>query len=102
LVEGPWHKGRVALIGDAVHATTPHLGQGAGMAIEDSIVLAEEIARAPDPETAFQAYRARRFVRCAHIVRASRAICDGQLGRGPRVDQTKAVREMFEMTSQPI
>ncbi len=102
LVEGPWHKGRVVLIGDAVHATTPHLGQGAGMAIEDSIVLAEEIARAPDPETAFQAYHARRFARCAYIVKASRAICDGQLGRGARIDQTKAVREMFEMTSQPI
>src|SRR5690606_4553202 len=44
LLEGDWHKGRVVLLGDAVHATTPHLGQGAGMAIEDGIVLAEELA----------------------------------------------------------
>ena len=43
LLEGPWHSGRVVLLGDAVHASTPHLGQGAGMAIEDAIVLAEEL-----------------------------------------------------------
>jgi 2-polyprenyl-6-methoxyphenol hydroxylase-like FAD-dependent oxidoreductase len=36
MLYGPWHKGRVVLLGDAVHATTPHLGQGAGMAIEDA------------------------------------------------------------------
>ena len=52
LVEGPWHKGRVVLLGDAVHATTPHLGQGAGMAIEDSLVLAEELAQHDDVEAA--------------------------------------------------
>src|SRR5690606_17131834 len=40
-LEGAWHRGRVVLIGDAVHGTTPHLGQGAGMAIEDAIVLAD-------------------------------------------------------------
>ena len=38
-VDGDWYNGRVVLLGDAVHATTPHLGQGAGMAIEDGIVL---------------------------------------------------------------
>ena len=37
LLESAWYRGRVALLGDAAHATTPHLGQGAGMAIEDSL-----------------------------------------------------------------
>ena len=41
----PWRVGRVVLIGDAVHATTPHLASGAGMAVEDALVLAEELAR---------------------------------------------------------
>src|SRR5690606_41243997 len=50
LVPGDWHKGRIALLGDAVHATTPHLGQGAGMAIEDAIVITDELARAAEPE----------------------------------------------------
>jgi 2-polyprenyl-6-methoxyphenol hydroxylase-like FAD-dependent oxidoreductase len=102
LVEGPWHSGRVALIGDAVHTATPHLGQGAGLAIEDSLVLAEELADRTDIEAALQAYRARRFERCAYIVRSSLAICMGQLGKGPPVDNAKATAEMFGVTAQPI
>jgi 2-polyprenyl-6-methoxyphenol hydroxylase-like FAD-dependent oxidoreductase len=100
--EGNWHKGRVVLLGDAIHATTPHLGQGAGMAIEDSIVLAEEIARANTPEQAFTAFRARRFERCKYIVEASLAICHSQLGLGPRIEQADATRAMFEVVAQPI
>jgi 2-polyprenyl-6-methoxyphenol hydroxylase-like FAD-dependent oxidoreductase len=102
LVEGPWHHGRTVLLGDAAHATTPHLGQGAGMAIEDSLVLADELARHEDVESAFHAYRARRFERCAYIVRQSLAICMGQLGKGPAVDNAKATAEMFAVTAQEI
>lgn len=97
-----WSKGRVVLLGDAVHATTPHLGQGAGMAIEDSIVLAEEVARADTPEAAFAAYRDRRIERCKYIVESSLAICHGQLGKGPAVDNHKATAEMFEVAARPI
>ena len=102
LVEGDWHRGRIALLGDAVHATTPHLGQGAGMAIEDSLVLAEELARHDEVETALTAYRNRRFDRCAYIVRSSLAICMGQIGKGPPVDNAKATHEMFEVVAEPI
>lgn len=102
LVEGPWHKGRVVLLGDAVHATTPHLGQGAGMAIEDSLVLAEELARHATPEAAFIAYRDRRFERCRYIVERSVAICMGQLGKGPPVDNAAATAEMSRVVAQPI
>jgi 2-polyprenyl-6-methoxyphenol hydroxylase-like FAD-dependent oxidoreductase len=102
LVEGPWHKGRVVLLGDAVHASTPHLGQGAGMAIEDAIVLAEEIGRHDTPEAAFAAWRARRFERCLYIVGASLAICLGQLGKGPPVDNATATAEMFARIAEPI
>lgn len=101
-LDGPWHKGRVVLLGDAIHATTPHLGQGAGMAIEDVIVLAEELERHADPEAAFTAYRARRFERCKYITEASLAICRGQLGQGPRVEQARATRDMFAVVAQPI
>ena len=102
MVEGPWHAGRVVLLGDAVHTTTPHLGQGAGMAIEDAIVLAEELARHDTPEAAFTAYRERRFERCRYIVAESLAICRGQLGLGPPVDNAKATAAMFEVTARPI
>ncbi|MEO9132185.1 MAG: FAD-dependent oxidoreductase [Sphingomonas sp.] len=102
LIAGDWHKGRMVLVGDAVHATTPHLGQGAGMAIEDSIVLAEELARHETPQAAFVAYRARRFERCRYIVEASKAISLGQTGQGPRIDQAHATQEMFAVTAKPI
>lgn len=102
LVDGPWHAGRVVLLGDAVHASTPHLGQGAGMAIEDSLVLAEEIGRHDTPQTAFAAYRDRRIDRCRYIVERSLAICFGQIGKGPPVDNAVATAEMFALTAQPI
>ena len=102
MLEGPWHKGRVVLLGDAVHATTPHLGQGAGMAIEGSLVLAEEIAGAATPEIAFTAYRARRIERCRYIVERSLAICRGQLGKGPPVDNAQATADMFRVVAEPI
>ena len=102
LVEGTWHKGRVVLLGDAVHASTPHLGQGAGMAIEDSIVLAEELARHDTVEAAFTAYRDRRFERCRYIVENSLAICHGQLGKGPPVDNARATADMFVVVAAPI
>ncbi len=102
LVEGAWHTGRVVLLGDAVHAATPHLGQGAGLAIEDSLVLAEELAAHETVDEALTAYRERRFERCAYIVRASLAICMGQLGKGPPVDNARATAEMFKRIAQPI
>ncbi|MFN6980735.1 MAG: FAD-dependent oxidoreductase [Brevundimonas sp.] len=101
-LEGPWHRGRVVLLGDAVHATTPHLGQGAGMAIEDSIVLAEELERAESVEDAFAAYQERRFERCRYIVEASRAICEGQIGQGPLIENARATQDMFRVIAQPI
>jgi len=102
LLDGDWHRGRIVLLGDAVHATTPHLGQGAGMAIEDAIVLAEELAKADTPEQAFAAYRDRRLERCRYIVESSLAICHGQTGRGPQIDNHQATEEMFAVVSQPI
>ena len=41
----PWFHGRIVLLGDAVHATTPHLASGAGMAVESGIVPTEQLAR---------------------------------------------------------
>ena len=101
-IDGDWHRGRVLLIGDAAHGTTPHLGQGAGMAIEDSVVLAEEMERADSVEEAFAGFQRRRFERCKYIVESSVAICLGQLGLGPRVNQAEATADMFRVTAEPI
>lgn len=101
-LEGDWHKGRVVLLGDAVHATTPHLGQGGGMAIEDSIVLAEELSRADNIDAGFKAFRDRRVERCRYIVEQSRAISYGQTGRGPRLEQGAATHAMTQFVARPI
>ena len=79
-----WARGRVALLGDAAHALTPNMGQGAGMAMEDAAVLAEELSRAVrgelDVPSALFAYVARRRQRVETIVSLSRAIGEeGQL-----------------------
>src|SRR3712207_8514096 len=52
LVPAPWYRGRVVLIGDAAHTTTPHIAYGAGIAIEDSVVLAEELTKSEPLQTA--------------------------------------------------
>lgn len=68
LVTMPWHNGRVVLLGDAVHATTPHLASGAGAAAEDALVLAEELCRAGTLASALERYWERRLPRARLIV----------------------------------
>jgi 2-polyprenyl-6-methoxyphenol hydroxylase-like FAD-dependent oxidoreductase len=102
LIEAPWYRDRVVLLGDAAHVSTPHLGQGAGMAIEDSLVLADALEHHDRIDRALDVYFRRRFERCAYIVRASLAICRGQLGEAEPVDNAKATAEMFAYTAQPI
>jgi salicylate hydroxylase len=68
-----WTKGRVTLLGDAAHPTLQYLAQGAQMAIEDGVVLAEKIASAgEDFNRAFLAYQRDRMNRAARVVLSSR------------------------------
>lgn len=64
-------RGRVALLGDAAHAATPDLGQGAGLTIEDAAVITAEIGR-HDLDAALRQYDARRVARAHRIAAASR------------------------------
>jgi 2-polyprenyl-6-methoxyphenol hydroxylase-like FAD-dependent oxidoreductase len=66
-----WHQGRVALLGDAAHATTPNLGQGGAQAIEDAWVLAESLAHNAAPADAFVAYQRVRQAKATMIVNRS-------------------------------
>ncbi|WP_043288142.1 FAD-dependent oxidoreductase [Paraburkholderia oxyphila] len=63
LLPQPWHRGRVLLIGDAAHSSTPHLAEGAAMAIEDSAVLADMLGANADIEATLQAFWERRAPR---------------------------------------
>ncbi len=79
---GPWHSGRIVLVGDAAHATTPHLASGAGMAVEDALVLGEALAADRPVADSLAAYTARRFERCRDIVETSVAVGALQLAHG--------------------
>ena len=68
----PWSKGRVVLIGDAAHASSPHIAQGAAMAIEDAVVLADLLAEQQDVAAALQEFERRRFPRCKFVQDLSR------------------------------
>jgi len=69
--------GRVLLLGDAAHATTPNMGQGAGQAVEDALALTNCLSQHPaDVAAAFRAFDARRRPRTTRIVEQS-----WQLGR---------------------
>jgi 2-polyprenyl-6-methoxyphenol hydroxylase-like FAD-dependent oxidoreductase len=83
LLPDPWYRGRVLMIGDAAHATTPHLAGGAMMAVEDALVLGELLEERPI-EQALTAFMRRRFERCRLVVEHS-----AQLGR-------------FEMDGTPV
>lgn len=63
--------GKVVLIGDAAHATTPNMGQGACMAIEDAVILANLIETSNTPEEAFQLFEQKRIRRTTKIVNDS-------------------------------
>lgn len=67
-----WHKGPMVLVGDAVHATSPHVGQGASMALEDAIVLAKCLREIPDLEQAFAKYESLRKERVEKLVAYAR------------------------------
>lgn len=74
-----WGRGRVTLLGDAAHPLTPNLGQGACLAIEDGVVLADCLRAIPDPTAALRRYEALRRRRTAGIVR--RALHLGWIGQ---------------------
>ncbi|KAK6225522.1 mannitol 1-phosphate dehydrogenase [Colletotrichum tabaci] len=88
-----YYRGRVCLLGDAAHASTPHKGSGAGMAIEDACILGNLLGLVPDArgpgggvEAAFAAYDATRRERSQRLVVDSREqgqLYDLELGDDP-------------------
>ena len=71
ILPAPWHRGRVLLIGDAAHTTTPHMASGAALAIEDSVVLAELLAADRPLADVLEDFMTRRFERCRMTVESS-------------------------------
>jgi FAD-dependent urate hydroxylase len=80
-----WHRDNMIVIGDAAHATSPAAGQGAAMALEDAVVLAQCLRDVPDVAAAFTAFEGLRRERVERVVKAgarsSRSKAAGPVGR---------------------
>lgn len=101
LVQPPWHRGHVVLMGDAAHATTPHMAQGASMALEDALVLNECLQSSGPLQQALAAYSARRFARCKRVVDASVQVGRWQMHPEPGVDMVGHLRDVAEELMRP-
>lgn len=113
LAEGPWTAGRVVLVGDAAHAMTPNMGQGAAMALEDAAVLVEALTNHATVDRALVEYESRRKPRVRWVQNQSRRIGRvGQLEWGPLCALRNAVLRLVpdgaattalrKLASQPL
>jgi 2-polyprenyl-6-methoxyphenol hydroxylase-like FAD-dependent oxidoreductase len=102
LLPRPWHKGRLVLIGDAVHATTPHLASGAGIGLEDAIVLAEELATAADVESGLVAFESRRWNRCRLVVENSLRLGKIEIAGGDKQEHAAIMRTSMMALAAPV
>ncbi len=101
VLEEPWNRGRVVLIGDAAHTCPPTIAQGGAMALEDAVVLAELLTeRQTLDQELWDAFTARRYQRAKTVVDASNTLAQWQVEH-VRGDIPGLMRSIAELTSQP-
>lgn len=86
LLPPPWYHGRVVLLGDAAHAMTAHIAQGAALAIEDAVVLVEELTTKPTLQESLNGYMVRRYERCKALVDICLELARGEMENDRTVD----------------
>ena len=101
LMPKPWYRGRVVLIGDAAHATTPHLASGAGMAIEDGIVLAEELAQSDSIDAGLAQFMDRRYARGKLVVENSLRLGEIEMTHGSPQEHTRIMVDSMAQLRLP-
>jgi 2-polyprenyl-6-methoxyphenol hydroxylase-like FAD-dependent oxidoreductase len=99
---GAWFRGRTVLVGDAAHPTTPQLASGAGMAVEDAIVLGQALSSASTVDDALATFMHRRGLRCRTVVENSLHIGRLEQSGAPSAEQTQLVADSLEILAQPI
>jgi 2-polyprenyl-6-methoxyphenol hydroxylase-like FAD-dependent oxidoreductase len=102
LMPTPWYKGRVVLIGDTVHATTPHMASGACIGIEDALVLADELSKAGSIDQALDRYLARRWERCRMVVQNSSRLGEIEIAGGDKEEHARIMRATLAALAAPI
>lgn len=98
----PWYRGRVVLIGDAAHGTSPHCGQGGAQAIEDGIVLADELAKDIPMAEVLDNYTNRRYDRCRTVVEGSEAIGRWEQDRSLDIDPDAVAFQVTMAAMAPL
>jgi 2-polyprenyl-6-methoxyphenol hydroxylase-like FAD-dependent oxidoreductase len=102
LIDGPWHRGRVVVIGDAAHSCPPTVAQGAAMALEDAAVLAELLLAADAvDDRVWSAFSARRLDRARAVVQASVQLGDWLLAHDRDADVPGLMRRVSAVVSVP-
>jgi len=101
-VEESWYKGRIVLMGDAVHAITPHLGQGAAQAMEDGVVLGELCSQDLPVEEVLARFVRRRYDRCKLIYEGSLQIGAWEQHPSPEADPAGLTARMVGVFAQQI
>ena len=103
IMPAPWHRGRIVLIGDAVHTTTPHMAAGAGIAVEDSVVLAELLAAGQSAPAVLEAFMTRRYERCRLVVQNSFQLGEWEkTPNAPGADPIPVEQQTIRMLAQPF
>ena len=102
LLPPPWYRGRVVLIGDAAHAMSAHVAQGAAMAIEDAVVLAEDLTTRPTLQEALNGYMDRRYERCKALVEIARELARGEMENDRTVDVPGLTVKSMQIAAAPI
>jgi 2-polyprenyl-6-methoxyphenol hydroxylase-like FAD-dependent oxidoreductase len=102
LLPSPWYRGRVVLIGDAAHATTPHAAYGCGLAVEDAIVLAEELERDSSLEAALSRFMRRRFERCRAVVEGSARLGELEMTHASVAEHQAVSAALGQAIAQPV
>jgi 2-polyprenyl-6-methoxyphenol hydroxylase-like FAD-dependent oxidoreductase len=101
VLDVPWNRGRVVLIGDAAHTCPPTIAQGGAMALEDAVVLAELLTdRTTLDQELWDAFHARRYERAKTVVDASNQLAQWQLEH-VQGDIPSLMRSIAMLTSQP-
>jgi 2-polyprenyl-6-methoxyphenol hydroxylase-like FAD-dependent oxidoreductase len=98
----PWFKSRALVLGDAAHATSPHVGQGAAMALEDAVVLGEELAAGPTLAEALPRWQERRLPRAKYIYDVSREIQELELAHDNSPRNGELIAESMIRTAEPV
>ena len=99
----PWHSGRIVVIGDAAHTTTPHFASGASIAIEDAIVLARLLQSDRPPGAALDEFMRQRYQRCRMIVENSELLGEWEKNpTAPDQDTVGVIARSYQALAQSV